>query len=1212
MSIKSNIYAEKIFAEHPIGLWSLDDDVDYLSLISDTQRNLINWNFSGANVIVSSQDLNKPFSDSTLNMIEFDDFIELEKEIKFVGDDLENLDDLNFDLQTLTIGSYIYTDSPYLKSISVGFEYNDTSSAETIEKITQYSNGIFGKWVFISHTSTFPDQVTSFRPILKIKFEGGASSTESYRIFVNGFTAAQCSENFNTTSLGKTSSVFPSSIALSGIDGAVNLNSYALGIKNGYYLINNNQLVAKNSSVPMVYGSDSITKIIPNINNPSLIIPGFGFLNEIGRYKEYTVEMWLRINCDSNTALRIFGPIGSTDGLYVEDGFITLSVGNYFGSHYVGEWYRPMLIQIKLSPNNAALLINGEQVISLNIDISNVELPSEFNGSGKELDWLGFYSYENITPYEIDCIAIYSYLVADLVAKKRWVYGQAVVSPETINSAYGATSAYIDYPFAEYAANYTYPSIGKWSQATTDNIFTTEKTLSVAKYNLPTLFLDGYTNEKFINDNYVIQEEEDFYFTFRPNEDWNNKKTYAYFDNFSIIKEDIHGLVSVIKFEETLEDIQTVFQIHNIDNGNYFKVTLEEDSIKYYFSYNGDITLLEEKISILPNTYLPIGFKISDMVENFGSNLSTFFGSRNRLKVFIGANNEGLENFTGRFYRVHIFSNYNINLVSNLFESNGIADITKGSDFIDHISTYTLVGELKYNKFYLETNSAGYWEDYIPLSYFGSYINDNNGDKYYDLDFLQFNIDYPSPTVVYSSEVIVPPPYLANGAPNPERGDLWDYEDIDLEYDHTVQRTYSQFDNALFSGWENYEDVEQKSIKSYFYNTNNSSVRSYISIQYIDQGANKNLNDFSIIEPLRNDKILNISNFSNWKNTVFEVADNTIIYPPTNVDFNLLAVVVHMVFNLKGTQNKNIGLKKLEIASQSFDHNSATKIGTRFGTPIYPYKKSGIYYDYKAKNPISIFKESAPYLYSTRKSGIEIRGSFHPYVNRGIGVPINRSLSSNYRVTALQMWMRYDFDKFPYGATQVFELEHKNDTTQFFVSAVSEKGDRGKLFAVNKSTGQQVNGLAFYINGNLVKDPVLEAKEWSVVGVSFANSINLDNYLGSINLNGPFIFNNITSYQSTALQDIQSRVYRPWLRVKSSGLSDLYWTYWYASYNWDGVLVLSSSELYGVNPGTVYETYIGRNKFIVDSNTSESLNFSADSIKVYTNASWQTQTAIPV
>jgi hypothetical protein len=1196
MSIKSNLYAEKIFAEHPIGLWSLDDNADYLSLVSSAQRNIINWNFSEATVTLSELDINKPFLNSVLNQIQFEDFLTSSKEIKFIGPDLIDLDELNSQLATLTTGCYMYTESAYLKSISIGFEYNDTSSAETVEKVTKYNTDVSQKWIFLSHTSTFPNQSTSFRPIIKIEFEGGAASTESYKIFVNGITLGQCSENFNTTSLGTQAIPLPNEIALSDIDGCYIANSYIPGIKNGYYLIKDNKLLAKNASVPMVYGSDSITKILPNLNNPSLIIPGLGFLNETGRHQDYTIEMWMRINCDSKSPLRIFGPIGSNDGLYVEDGFISLVIGKYFASHYIGEWYRPMLVQIRLTQNNASLIINGEQVVSLDLNVSNLNLPQEFNELNKELDWLGFYSYDDANPYEVDCVAIYSYLVPDIVAKKRWVYGQAVISPETVNSAYGASSIYIDYPYSEYTANYTYPNIGTWSQAAIDNISTTEKTLSVTKHNLPTLFLDDKTENNFVEDNKIIQDEDLYYFTFRPNSTWNNKKTYMFLDNFSMINEDIHGISSVIKFDTAVNNIQTIFTIYDINNGNYFKSTLENTTIKYYFYYNEELTTLDTINSVNVDTYLPIGFNLESMTDYFGSNLSIFFGSKNSLKIYIGSNQNGLENFEGKIYKFNLYSDYNISLISEYFLENGLCDISEWQQFLNHTATYTLISDLKYNNYYLDIASSGYWEDYIPLSYFATYVDDVSGQKYYDLDLLQFNIDYPSPTIVYSTE----------------QTSSWDYNSLELAYDHTVQRTYAQLDNSLFSGWQNYEDIEQKSIKNYFYNTDGSSVRSYISFQYINLGANKNIKDFPYIQPIRNDKILNVSNYNNWQNTVFEVADNTIIYPPTGIDFNSLAIVIHLVINIQGTQYKNISLKKLELASQAFDHNSAKQIGTRFGLPIYPYKKTGIYFDYKAKNPVSIFKESVPYLYSTRKSGIEVRGDFNPFINRGIAIPLNRSTSSNYKISAAQMWLRYDFDKFTYGPTQVFELEHKNDTIQFFISAVSESGDRGKIFAINKSTGQEVNGLAFYINGNIVREPIIEAKEWAVFGVSFANSLNLDNFLGYINLNGPFVFNSITNYQSTELQEIQSKIYRPWLKVKNDGVSDLFWSYWYSSYNWNGVLVSESSELYGVDPSEVYKTYIGRNKVIVNGNNNESLNFTAESIKIFTNATWQTQTETPV
>jgi hypothetical protein len=573
-----------------------------------------------------------------------------------------------------------------------------------------------------------------------------------------------------------------------------------------------------------------------------------------------------------------------------------------------------------------------------------------------------------------------------------------------------------------------------------------------------------------------------------------------------------------------------------------------------------------------------------------------FFGHKNSLKMYVGANQDGTENFEGKLYKFHIFSNYNINTINEYFLNNGLCDVDLGQDFLDHNSTYTLIPVLNYDSYYLDISSTGYWQDYVPLSYFASYVDDPSGIKIYDLDMLQFNIDYPSPTTIYSIE----------------QTSSWQYNDLELEYDHTVQRTYSQLDNALFSGWENYEDIEQKSTKTYFYNTEKSSIKSYVSFQYINSGANKNFKNFSYVQPIRNDKILNVSNYSNWQNTVFEVADNTIIYPPTGTNFNDLAIVVHLIANVYGTQYKNIALKKIELSSQAFDHNHAKQIGTRFGLPIYPYKKTGIYFDYKAKNPISITKESMPYLYSTRKSGIEVRGSFSPFINRGIGIPLNRSTSDNYKISALQMWLRYDFNKFPYGATQVFELQHKNDTIQFYVSAVSENGDRGKIFALNKSTGQAVNGIAFYINGSLVKDPVIEAKEWCVFGVSFANSLDLNNFLGSINLNGPFIFNSITNYQAAELQEIQSKIYRPWLRVKNNGIEDLFWSYWYSSYNWNGVLIAESSELYGVDPSVVYKKYIGRNKVVVDSNSQVSLNFVADSLKIFSDTSWQTKTQTPV
>jgi hypothetical protein len=43
MSSPSNLYAEKIFSEHPVALWAFDEKIDYLSVISEAKRDINTW-----------------------------------------------------------------------------------------------------------------------------------------------------------------------------------------------------------------------------------------------------------------------------------------------------------------------------------------------------------------------------------------------------------------------------------------------------------------------------------------------------------------------------------------------------------------------------------------------------------------------------------------------------------------------------------------------------------------------------------------------------------------------------------------------------------------------------------------------------------------------------------------------------------------------------------------------------------------------------------------------------------------------------------------------------------------------------------------------------------------------------------------------------------------------------------------------------------------
>ena len=1185
MSNPSNLYAEKVYAEHPTVLYALDDQADYISLITEAKRSFTSWTRTNiTSFAVTSAPTTEPFTDSVVNKLSITIPANTSFEITCVSDDLINFSNLNSDLSTFSVGGYFFDSSAVLDSVSIGYEYTDTTTAANIQNLNTFDTNLNAAWGFVSGTFEIPNENTTMRAVVKATFNGGATTSSTF-FYVNGISLGQWSENHNASSLGIDTISITSNIAISATS-AIEAEAYGLGGDNGYYLVTDNALVARNASIPMVYGASGVTILRPNNgNDPSLIIPGKGFLNEAGRYKEYTVEFWAKINSSATTPKKIFGPIASSDGLYVESGFLTLVIGKEFGSHFVGEWYRPMLIHIRVIRNNATVLVNGEEVINLSIVTDDLVLPSILDNSDNEQDWLGFYAYSDVQPVEIDCVAIYPYQVPIPVAKRRWVYGQGVLSPEGINSAYGGTSTFIDYSFADYTANYTYPDFANWNQGSFDNLITAGTYISTPDYQLPNIFIEEELLQDLYDDNQSIQAGSHKFITFRPTTSWNSIQSYFNFPNFNVLNEEVKSLYGVFSNSDVTSIEQTLFKIYNKTNGNYFQVIQDDNSLVYSLYYNGASTSLYTYTGIGVNDIFGVGINIPDLSSRFGGNVSAFFGTRSGLELYVGGETTANKTFEGKIYSFGLSTALNSTQSEDYFV-NGFVSATSGESLISFTASYTLLPSEAYDSYFLDIGVAGYWEDYVPMSYFGQYINDRVGNRYYGLDFLQFNIGYPKPSDLLEQSST----------------SAWTYQELKDTYEFPVQRTYGQLDNYLFTGWENYLQMAGQTEKYYEYDTEDASIRSYVTFQYIEEGANAPRSDFTTTRTAREGSIVDLDNFTNWQTTKFEVVDNTIIYPKTGVDFNNLAIVTHLDFDIRGILRKPIRLRRLELASQAFNDNSFNPIGTRFGIDIFPYKKAGIYYDYKSKNPFSIYKGSTPYLYMTRNSGIQVRGDYDPLINRGISIPINTNTADNYRVSAVQMWMRYDDRQFPATPVELFEIKYRADTIKFYFVADSETGDRARIYAKSLNTGNDFSGLSYYWNGKLVREPVATKNQWGVLGIGFSNALNLDSFLGSINLNGQFVFNNIAYYQANNLQQVQSTLTRPWTQVITDGITNFDWQYWLNSSTWEGVLVIGSSDLYGVSPVDVYNTYIGTNKIIFDD--EEGLIVDSDKLRIYTDTTW--------
>jgi hypothetical protein len=1154
MSNPSNLYAEKIYSEHPLVLWALDDKLDYVSLITESQRDISDlWTVTDATATLESASPKEPFADSALSLVELDVPTLETLEASMVSPNIINFNQLA-DLGTFTIGSYFYSNSVFLQNISIGYEYTDPDTLSVVQNLKTFTGSIYQKWGFVSETFEIPNVSANLRIVFKIKVYEGAITSEDNQFYFNGITLGQWNEEFNSYSLnGITQTTVPATVSIYGGLDAVEAQAYGIAEDSGYY-ITEGGLKCKNAGIPLVFGASGVTKIEPSIN-ASLIIPGKGFLNKRGQHNDYTVEFWARLDVNTLTPFKIFGPIASDDGLYVEDGFLTLVIGDQFASHFVGEWFRPMLIHIRLIKDSASLLVNGEEVISLSLNTQNLNLPDELDNLGDSQDWLGFFASQNVSPFEIDCVAIYSYQVPVTVAKRRWVYGQGVVSPEGINSSYGGTTAFIDYSFANYTANYNYPDFANWSQGSFDNLSTTQTTLRTPEYNLPEIFLGSKTLQELYDDNKEIQDNEsgpflnDKFLSFRPNNTWSSTNSYFNFPTLNILANEIDSIYGVFSCHN-LNTEELLFKIYNPLNGNYFTIIKDNDEIKYFITFNGETELLFTSDAIVANEIFSVGINIRKISSIFGSNVNSFFGNQSSLKMYVCGDDSGEYTFTGRLYSVGLCTSLNSTKIENSFDENGFIVLEDGQLLINNTASYTLLPTESYEKYFLDIGVAGYWQDYLPLSYFAQFVKNNNGERFYDLDFLQFNIGYPTATNL----------------------------------------------------------SEESGLSGYYYDTAGAKIKSYITFQYVSDGANISTS-FANEQPLNEYRVLDMNEHEDWETTRFEVLNNTLIYPTKTQDFNDLAIVYSLEFNSRGILTKPILLNKLQLTSQAFNDNSFNPVGTRFGVDLFPYKRNGIYYDYKTKNPFSIYKESTPYLYLTKTSGIGVRGELNILESRGLSLPINKELATNYRISAMQLWLKYDQASFPTTATEIFEVNHKNGKLKFYIQANSEDLNRGKIFVLNEN-GIPYNGAGFYLNGSLVREPVISLNQWYAISVSFLITLVFDSYLGNINITGPAVFNNIAYYQANSLQEVENKTTRPWFRVLSDGTSTLDWQFWFNNFTWDGVLIVSSSNFYGTNPSDIFKTYMGTNKIIVDD--GEGLVYTTEKIKAYSDVEWSTTVSTPV
>ena len=1201
----SNLYAEKVFAEHSLSLWHLDDVVDYISLVSEAERNIStpsSWTLT--NAISGTLLVDDPTTaiDSTgiVNKINSTVYGAQAASIKLVSPILFQKSDLNLSLGSFAISTYV---NPNVRSISfgIGYSYKDSITSVVIDVAPEYSTiNSVRDWALVSRTFTIPSNVSDIRANFYVSYNSltNDSSISPYSFFINSMTAGQWSEQYYANSLGADIISLPNNLpySISASRKAVLAKPYGLASNYGYYMVEQNSICAVNSGNPLVYGSFYSTRVTKNPNAPSFIVPGQGFMNSSGQYRDLTFEIWMSIQTTATTPRRILGPIASSDGLYVNDAFFILKIGNKFKSFFINEWDRPMLIAIKLSSTQASLILNGEEIISMSLDPLFVSFPNEYSSDitsspagFASQDWIGVYAYDDVSAINIDSVGIFPYLVPNIMEKRRWVYGQAVEKPKLVSGTTLGSIVSIDYPLSNYSKNYSYPDIGKWTQGVSENLSITNDSISIVDYDIPVAKFTDKTIERWYSDLGAIQYPGSSIMNLRPNSAWNNTEGYVSLSNLNFSSQETKAFYGLFKPIASDTRSQVLFYIENQNTRESLDISVQGVNITYTLNTNSlsgesiPAVLYSAAMNPISGATILVGLNIDDFCTNFGSAVTSFFGSKQSLSIYVGGKPSLSNTFSGDINTFGLCAARNLRKISSLFYSSGarlglaIPDqsmnptyVLDAQGFVGTASNPAIVTTYPLPASLVDSGDSYFGNLYSPID---TKIVDA-GDPYEE--FVDLAATHTASYTLTSRL------FLNNFKIDVATNGYWqDYVPLSYfgkYYDNGSTKEFG-FDYIQFN--IGYPKLYKLALDSF--DTSKSSVRTHISFQYLKERSTIDPNHFLSNSVLPSGGVIYPG--VDWLTTKYEIVDDTIIYPPSNVDFKTLALVIHVEVVSSGKEEEPISLRSIQLSSQSLDSYTPNAINTKYGASIFPYTKTGEYSDYKSRNPIGIYRGSSPYLYLTGTSGIRMRDFQNSLVPRGISIPVNKNKISTYSISSLQMSIRYDDISFPSVPTPIFEIQSSAGSgtmIQVFVVGDGIDNQRGFLYAVDSSTGLPYSNVLFYVNGGLTKDPVLGIKSWTTLSLSFLTPILFTSVQGAINITGPVMVDNISHYMLSANTAISPISYNKWYTIRGDGSGS---SFIWSSYNttpWTNVLYSFVAQQMSIDGSELYKKYTGTDHLVVD------------------------------
>jgi hypothetical protein len=179
MSNPSNIYAEKAYSEHPIAMWAFDDQLDYVSYLSDSGRDLTDgWTIPEDTDLSDDVEITEDPSNLgqylggglykiTAQKRPLEDFV---GKTRITSPVVTNFADMDIDLATMSIGSYFYSDTEYVKSVTLGFTYIEEITQQVVRVSKTFETTIYNNWLYLAETFDIPNETSDVNLFFDIEY----------------------------------------------------------------------------------------------------------------------------------------------------------------------------------------------------------------------------------------------------------------------------------------------------------------------------------------------------------------------------------------------------------------------------------------------------------------------------------------------------------------------------------------------------------------------------------------------------------------------------------------------------------------------------------------------------------------------------------------------------------------------------------------------------------------------------------------------------------------------------------------------------------------------------------------------------------------------------------------------------------------------------------------------------------------------------------